>query len=158
MIEYMCPKCREPMMSPDSVAGRVEDCPDCGTGVVVPIRSLAYGVQQGEVAKAPDSPAVHEPDAAPSKVAGVIVCVLVYPMLLLQTGGAFVLHVWAAYIVANHYDSLARGMIAFALPVAGGIWAIVVTLRSGSWLYVSLAGAWVIVSVGVGAFFQWADS
>ncbi len=36
MIEYICPDCREPMISPDSLAGRVEKCPGCGAAIVMP--------------------------------------------------------------------------------------------------------------------------
>lgn len=57
--------------------------------------------------------------------------------------GVPVVHIWAAYIVAKHHDSLFLGILAVALPVIAPIWAIILTVGSGSWLYLA------VVAVGV---------
>ena len=36
MIYYGCPKCQAPMASPESQAGQVETCPECGNVAVIP--------------------------------------------------------------------------------------------------------------------------
>jgi DNA-directed RNA polymerase subunit RPC12/RpoP len=36
MIKYACKKCRQPMESPDSQAGNVENCPRCRARMIVP--------------------------------------------------------------------------------------------------------------------------
>ncbi len=44
MIDYSCPKCDGPMSSPDSLAGKTEQCPACGNVCHVPKRQSVIAV------------------------------------------------------------------------------------------------------------------
>jgi membrane protein YdbS with pleckstrin-like domain len=63
MVFYGCPKCQEPMSSPDSMAGQSESCPSCGNVAMVPASAAI---------PSPVAPPVATPVAtsAPRAVAG----------------------------------------------------------------------------------------
>ena len=66
MIQYDCPRCKEPMSSPASMAGQREACPACGNTVLVAMSALDSLVQ--DQATAPSSR--QRPPAPPPATSG----------------------------------------------------------------------------------------
>lgn len=49
MIEYECPECGEPLESPDSLVGKMDTCPVCGSCFVLANRAgrVQFGIALG---------------------------------------------------------------------------------------------------------------
>ena len=139
MIYYGCPKCNEPLSSPESMAGKTETCPKCGNVTTVPVQQKAAVATANPApppAPLPAGPVTPVPAAvvAPSQPASAqaetellecrpamfraspitfILCVLLVPFLL----GALLLLIWwlqckaTCLTVTNKRTTLRRGIL-----------------------------------------------
>ena len=114
MIEYECPKCGEPMESPDSRAGDLETCPNCGFVSPVPAggRHKAWQIRRARLGSLAATGTI----AALQAIGGI----LLLTMYLLNTLSGIVSGIWL--LVLWEWQLILMGLaISLLMPMAFAI-------------------------------------
>lgn len=147
MISFICPKCRQRLESPDSMAGRSESCPQCGNVSIVPSPASAPpAVTPAYPAFPPPVQQVNVthslPEGTAASVLGIIGIVL---------GGIACLTAWiplvGCFSIPFAFIGLVLGMIGFFIRRPRKATAIAAMIVSGAALLLQLL--WFIGLIGI---------